>query len=134
MRWPHFQRGADPHALVGEVRKILTEDVKKGFSSELVEAAKRNKLTKAEIQKNSIFGLAMAWSKAVALEGRQSPEENVKAIQNVSVTDVNRVARKYLDPDRAIVAVLTPEESGKPVVDQGLLRRGVLRAQTGEVC
>ena len=114
-----FPKGADPQTLIGEVRKILAEDVKKGFPPELVEAAKRNKLTKAEIQKNSIFGLAMAWSKAVALEGRQSPEENVKAIQNVSVADVNRVARKYLDPDRAIVAVLTPEQSGKPVSTKG---------------
>jgi len=97
----------------------LAEDVKKGFPSELVEAAKRNKLTKAELQKNSIFGLAMAWSKASALEGRPSPEENVKAIQEVSAADVNRVARKYLDLDRAVVAVLTPEQSGKPTSTRG---------------
>ena len=57
----------------------------------------------------------MAWSQALAVEGRQSPEENVKAIQQVSVADVNRVARKYLNLDQAIVAILTPEASGQPV-------------------
>jgi zinc protease len=110
-----FPKGTDPSPLEKEVRKILAEDVQKGFPADLVEAAKRNKVTKAELQKNSVFGLAMAWSKALAVEGRQSPEDNVKAIQQVSVADVNRVARKYLDLDQAIVAVLTPEPSGKPV-------------------
>ena len=110
-----FPKGADASALIKEVRRILAEDVKKGFPAELVEAAKRIRLTKAELRKNSVFGLATAWSKALALEGRQSPEEDVKAIQQVSVTDVNRVARKYLDLDRAVVAILTPEASGKPV-------------------
>jgi zinc protease len=113
-----FPKGADSSVLVNEVRNVLAEEVKRGFPSDLVEAAKRNKLTKAELQKNSIFGLAMAWSQALALEGRQSPEDNGKAIQEVSVADVNRVARKYLDLDRATVAILTPESSGKPVLSK----------------
>jgi zinc protease len=49
------------------------------------------------------------------VEGRQSPEDNLNAIGRVSVADVNRVAGKYLDLDRAIVAVLTTESSGKAV-------------------
>ncbi len=110
-----FPKAADASALAKEVRRILAEDIQKGFPADLVEAAKRNKLTKAELQKNSVFGLAMAWSQALAVEGRQSPEDDVKAIQRVSVADVNRVARKYLDLDHAIVAILTPEASGKPV-------------------
>ena len=113
-----FPKEADGSALVKEIREILTEDVKKGFSADLVEAAKRSKLTKAELRKNSVLGSAMAWSKALAVEGRQSPEEDVQAIQRVSVADVDRVARKYLDLDRAVVAVLTPEASGKPVVSK----------------
>jgi zinc protease len=110
-----FPKGADPSVLEKEVRKILADEVRKGISADLVEAAKRNKLTKAELQKNSVFGLAMAWSKALAVEGRQSPEDDIKAIQRVSVADVNRVAGKYLKLDEAVVAVLTPEPSGKPV-------------------
>jgi zinc protease len=110
-----FPRGADAQALLDEVRNILAEEVRQGFSSDLVEAAKRTRVTKAELRKNSVLGLAMTWSQALAIEGRQSPEDNVKALQKVSVADVDRVARKYLDLDRAIVSILTPESSGMAV-------------------
>jgi zinc protease len=114
-----FPKEADAEALVREIRKILAEDLKNGFSADLLEAAKRREVTKMELRKNSIFGLAMAWSKALAIERRQSPQEDVEAFQQVSVQDVNHVARKYLDLDRAIVAILTPEVSGKPVTSKG---------------
>jgi zinc protease len=110
-----FPKGADASALVEEIKKILAGDVKTGLPPELVEAAKRRELTRAELRKNSVLGWAMAWSQALAVEGKQSPEEGVKAIQQVSVDDVTRVARRYLDLDRAIVAILTPEASGRPV-------------------
>ena len=110
-----FAKGADQSALVDEVRNVLAEDREKGFAPDLVEAAKRTRLTKGELQKNSIFGLATAWSKALAIEGRQSPEDDMKAIQHVSVADVDRLAKQYLKMDEAVVAVLTPEASGKPV-------------------
>jgi zinc protease len=110
-----FPRGADGEALVKEVQKILADDLKNGFPGDLVEAAKRARRTNAELQKNSVLGLATAWSNALALEGKESPEEMVRAIEKVSVSEVNRVARKYLDPGRSIVTILTPESSGKPV-------------------
>jgi zinc protease len=110
-----FPRGADAEALVRQMQKILAEDLKNGFPADLVEAAKRVGRTKAELKKNSVLGLAMTWSEALTLEGKESPEEMVRAIEKVSLEDVNRVARKYLDPDRSIVTILTPESSGKPV-------------------
>jgi zinc protease len=113
-----FPKGAEAPALVEEMKKILAGDVRTGLPAELVEAAKRRELTKAELRKNSVFGYAMAWSQALAIEGKQSPEEEVKAIQQVTVEEVNRVARKYLDLNRAVVAVLTPEASGKPVISE----------------
>src|ERR1700738_1187163 len=36
-------------------------------------------------------------------------------MKKVTVDDVNRVARKYLDLDRAVTAVMLPRGSGKPV-------------------
>jgi zinc protease len=117
-----FPKGADAGTLVKDVQKILAEDVKKGFPADLVEAAKLKKIARGELQKNSVFGLAMAWSKALAVEGRQSPEDDVKAIQKVSVVDVDRVARKYLNLDQAILAILTPETSGKPITTQARSR------------
>lgn len=110
-----FPKGGDGAALIEETKKILADDVKNGIPADLVEAAKRHERAEAEFQKNSVSGLAMAWSQALAVEGRTSPADDVRAIENVSAADVDRVAREYLDPDRAVTAVLTPQSSGQPV-------------------
>jgi zinc protease len=110
-----FPQGADGEGLTKEMQQILADDLKNGVPADLVDAAKRHELADEEFQKNSISGLAMEWSNAVAVEGRQSPEEDIAAIQKVTVDQVNEVARKYLDPNAAITAVLTPQPSGKPI-------------------
>jgi zinc protease len=46
-------------------------------SADLVEAAKRREIINAELQKNSVSGLADAWSTAVAIEGRNSPDDDI---------------------------------------------------------
>lgn len=114
-----FPKGGDGRQLVKDLQEVLAGYLKNGFPADLVQAAKRINLTKAELRKNSVFGLATTWSQALAVEGRQSPGDNLKAIQQVSVADVNRVARKYLQPDQSIVAILTPQPSGKPVPAKG---------------
>jgi zinc protease len=108
-----FPKGADAEGLVKEMRAILAESLKKGLPADLVEAAKRTRRTKAELKKNSVLGLAETWSEALALEGKESPEDIVAAIEKVSVDDVNAAARKYLDMEHAVVSILTPESSGK---------------------
>jgi zinc protease len=110
----------DGHAdeVLKNLRNVLGEYVKNGVLSDLVEAAKRQELASAEFQKNSVFGLSMAWSQALAVEGRQSPQDDIAAISRVTAADVNRVARRYLSLDHAVVAVLTPEASGKPASAQ----------------
>jgi len=108
-----FPKGADTAVLVEKIRKILATDAQNGFSPDLVEAAKRQEITAAELEKNSTFGLAMAWSQAVALEGRRSPAEKLQAIRQVSRDDVVAITRKYLNPRQAVVAVLRPQVSGK---------------------
>jgi len=110
-----FPAGGDGAALVQQVRGVLAGYLKNGFPSDLVEAAKRQELTAAALQKNSVSGLAMEWSQAVAEEGKNSPDDDVKAIERVTTSDVDRVARQYLDMDHAVVAVLTPQPSGRPV-------------------
>ena len=110
-----FPAGADSAVLLDQVQAVLAAAATNGVPADLVEAAKRREITSAELQKNSVFGLGMAWSQAVALEGRESPEEDVQAIRKVTVADVNRVAREYLALDHAVSAILTPQPSGKPV-------------------
>jgi zinc protease len=110
-----FTKGGDGAALVKEMQRVFGQYAKHGVPADLVEAVKRHRLATAEFEKNSIEGLAMSWSQALAVEGRRSPDDDTEAIQKVTVSGVNRVARKYLNPDRAIVTIMTPEESGKPV-------------------
>lgn len=110
-----FPKGADSKTLLNEVQTILKKNIKKGFSKDLVEAEKRQVLSSAEFQKNSISGLASAWSDAVAVDGKKSPDEELKELEKVTVKDVNRVAKKYLDDSHAIFAILTPQTSGKPI-------------------
>jgi zinc protease len=110
-----YPKGGDGAALAQQVQQILVDDVKNGLPEDLVAAAKAHELADAAFRSNSISGLAFEWSNAVAVEGRNSPEENVAAMQKVTVADVDRVAREYLQPEHAIVAVLTPESSGKPI-------------------
>lgn len=114
-----YPQGADVKALAGEVRTVLADIAANGVPGDLVEAAKRLRVTDVELQKNSVEGLAMAWSHALAVEGRSSPEDEVEAIRKVTVQDVNRVARTYLDLDHAITAVLSPQPSANPVSGSG---------------
>ncbi len=110
-----FPSGGNPTNLVNNVNEILLAEITNGISAELVEAAKRHEIMSAELAKNSIQGLANAWSSAVAIEGRNSPDDDINAIRQVTVDDVNRVAKKYLDFEHAITAILTPQDSGKPI-------------------
>jgi zinc protease len=110
-----FPKDGDSRAMVEDIKQALAAEMKHGFSADLVESSKRHEVADAEFQKNSVSGLAMAWSEAVAGEGRQSPEDDLRAIEQVTVADVTRVAKKYLDFDHAIVGILTPQDSGKPV-------------------
>ena len=113
-----FPRAANPTKLIDEVRVALAGVRDRGVPPDLVEAAKRRALTKAEIEKSSITDLAMRWSQALAVEGRISPDDELDAIRKVTAEDVNRVARQFLDFDHAVTAVLTPESSGKPSSSQ----------------
>jgi zinc protease len=110
-----FPSGADSTNQLEEVKRILSGEVASGFDADLIEAAKRREIISAELQKNSVSGLASAWSEAVAVEGRTSPDDDINAFRQVTVDDVNRVAKKYLDLDHAISAILSPQESDKPI-------------------
>jgi len=114
-----FPKGGDSKSLINNVQSILDNYIKNGFPEDLVNAEKKHELTDAEYEKNSVSGLADAWSEALAVEGRNSPEDDLNALEKVTVEDVNRVAKKYLNADHAIYAILTPQTSGKPISRKG---------------
>ena len=110
---------ADASAMEKTLRSIVDRYAHDGVPPDLVEAAKRSEVASFQFERNSIPGLASLWSQALAAEGRNSPEEDVDAVQRVTLQDVNRVAKEYLINQDAIVATLVPESSGQAVAGKG---------------
>ena len=102
-----------------QLKAVIANDARHGFPPDLVEAAKRREIMELELKKNSIPELAETWSQALAVEGRNSPEDDIAAMSRVTAADVDRVAREYLRLDRAVFAILTPEASGRPTPGKG---------------
>ncbi len=114
-----FPKGGDAAPLLADMRAVLADAAKNGVSPELVEASRRQELAQLEFQANSISGLAESWSKALAFQNLNSPNDVAAAYKAVTVADVNRLARTLLAPDQAVTAILTPEQSGKPIAGGG---------------
>jgi zinc protease len=114
-----FPKGANPKPVLDEMKSILAEIGKNGVPPELVEAARRQELAQLAFMNDSITGLAESWSRALAFEGASSPDDVAKAYQAVTVEGVNRLAKNLLDPAHAVTAVLTPQDSGKPIAGKG---------------
>ncbi len=111
--------GADPAPITAEIKTILAGYADKGVPPALVEAAKKSEIAGAEFQQNSIPDLAASWSQALAAEGRESPADIVRAMEKVTVADVNRVAKTYLSIESAVIATLKPSASGEAVAGKG---------------
>jgi len=94
------------------LRGVLDDYRKNGVPPELVEAEKRRAIAQAEYKANSTEGLAFQWSQAVAVEGLSSPDDILASIRSVTVDDVNRVLRTYVDPRHQIVAIAAPKNPG----------------------
>lgn len=112
-------QGGNPLTVLHLVEGVIANYVKNGVPQDLVDASKRQLIAQAEFSKNSISGLADAWSEALAIEGASSPDDDVAAIGKVTKADVDRVARTYLVNRTAIEGVLTPRASGAPVTSRG---------------
>ncbi|MFC5580994.1 M16 family metallopeptidase [Rhodanobacter terrae] len=108
-----FPKGGDVAKTKAQVEDVIARLLKNGIPADLVDAAKRSELNKAEFNKNSSTQLANAWSLALAWQGLDSPEQAEDLIRKVTVDDVNRVARTYLKPDERVTMVLTPSQDGK---------------------
>lgn len=108
-----FAKGGDAKKAQADLQGVIDDLLKNGASAELVEASKRSEIAQAEFNKNSAVTLASAWSQAIAWMGLNSPEEAEQQIRNVTVDDVNRVAREYLKPDQRVTVVLTSDNNGQ---------------------
>ncbi len=114
-----FPKGGDAQPLLTEMRSVLADIARNGVPADLVDAAKRQEVAQLAFKNDSITGLAESWSNALAFQGANSPDDVARAYQAVTVEGVRALARRLLDPDHAVTAILTPEDSGKPVAGKG---------------
>lgn len=109
----------DAASAVGEMRKILDDYATNGVPGDLVEAAKRRLIAKAQFRRNSIPGLAEAWSDALAARGLYSPDDEVDRAKLVELQDVNRIAKEFLTAENSITATLKSVPGGETVSAKG---------------
>ena len=114
-----YPRGGKPDGVLETMRGILAEAAAHGVPAELVEAAKRRAIADLEYQKNSVDGLANAWSQALAFADQPSPDAVKAAIAAVTPAQVDALAKQIFGPDHAITAILTPHNSGQPTSSKG---------------
>ena len=110
---------ADAQPIIADLQRIVANYAAKSVPADLVAASRRAVLASNEFARNSIPGLADLWSEAVAGESRNSPQDDVDAVQSVNLADVNRAAQSYLVNNQAIVATLRPQPSGEPAAAKG---------------
>jgi zinc protease len=115
----YLPANGDPGSVNAEVKKIVADYAANGVPADLVEAAKKSEVASAEFSRNSISSLASLWSQALAVEGRESPQEDVDALKRVTLDDVNRVAKTYLQMDHAILTILKSTPSGEAAAAKG---------------
>ncbi len=113
-----FPAGGDPAPLLADLRRILAKAASGDISEELVEASKKQELAQLAFENDSISGLARIWSRALATQGTNSPEELALAYAAVTVDDVRRLARTLLSAD-AITGILTSQTNGRPAAQSG---------------
>ncbi|GGA46803.1 M16 family metallopeptidase [Dyella nitratireducens] len=114
-----FPKGGDAKQAQADLDGVINDLLKNGVPADLVEASKQAEIAQAEFNKNSAVTLASAWSQAIAWMGLSTPEEAEDQIRQVTVDDVNRIARQYLKSDERVTVVLTPNENGQRPPDSG---------------
>lgn len=114
-----FPAGGDPAPLLANMQRIIAGAARDGVSPELVDAAKRRELARLAFEGNSISGLARSWTTALAMRGASSPADLAQAYAAVTVEDVNRLARRLLQPDQAVTAILTPKGTSNTSAGSG---------------
>jgi len=100
--------GGDPVAAGLKLAALLRGYAERGVPRELFETTKRQSIADQELSRNSIASLASDWATTIALDGEPSIAREQELLAGVTLADVDRVAKRYLDPAHAIVGALTP--------------------------
>ncbi len=108
--WAAFPAGSDPKGVEADLLAAVRKE-RAGLPKDLIDAQRKKALLGNALARNSISGLAGAWTDAIALKNVRSPAEGNSLLQKVTVAEVNSLAASLLDPSHAITLVLTPNRS-----------------------
>jgi zinc protease len=100
--------GTDPDSMVKKLESIMTNYRDHGVPAELFESTKRRLIADQELSRNSISSLASDWADTIAVDREPSIAYEQQLIGRVTLADVNRVAKRYLDVNHAVIGALTP--------------------------
>ncbi len=100
--------GNDPAAMTRRLEGILAEYARHGVPKELFDSTKRRLISDQEESRNSIESLASDWATTIALDREPSIVREQELLSKVTLAEVDRVAKRYLNPRHAIVGALTP--------------------------
>jgi zinc protease len=103
-----LEPSADPYDMTKRLETIVRGYAAHGVPAELFETTKRQSIVNQELSRNSISALANDWATTIALDGEPSISHEQELLAQVTLADVNRVARRYLDVNHCIVGALTP--------------------------
>ncbi|GAC1493735.1 MAG: pitrilysin family protein [Vulcanimicrobiaceae bacterium] len=109
----------DPGAAGRRLQSLLRAYAERGIPRELFETTKRQAIANQELSRNSIASLASDWATTIALDNEPSIAREQELLAGVTLADVDRVAKKYLDPAHAIVGELTPSANATQNVPAG---------------
>ncbi|HUZ16802.1 MAG TPA: pitrilysin family protein [Spirochaetia bacterium] len=114
--WAAFPPGGNEQILAVELKAAVNE-ARSGIPQDLVTAERRKIVLASALERNSISGLAQAWTNTVALQGLASPDDVAKRLEAVDTQAVDAQAQRLLDFNHAVTLVLTP--SSQPTAQPG---------------
>jgi zinc protease len=124
--------GNDPDAMVKKLEGIVTNIRDHGVPAELFESTKRRLIADQELSRNSIASLASDWADTIAVDKEPSIAYEQELIGRITLADVNRVAKRYLDVNHAVIGSLTPSANASqsaPPAPAGQTRENPLGKQ-----
>ena len=109
-----FPADGDAALLEKQLKEAIVKTISGGIAEDLVSSEQRQLVLENNLERNSVSGLAQAWTNAIALRGAPSPDAAVAALERVTLPDV-AAAAKELDFSHAVTLVLTPTPGTKPI-------------------
>ena len=97
-----------PFEMSARLEAVLRSLATSGVPAELFETTKRQAIVSQEFGRNSISSLASDWATTIALDDEPSIAREQELLAGVTLADVDRAAKRYLDINHAVVGALTP--------------------------